>query len=156
MLLNLELPPQVRVLSQNRVYPYGTNDAVVLSHPAYLGALPRDIDPETVYIPRAWPEDLPYNRVDSRAQSTHMALALLAGWQQTRVCAVGWDGVCMGEPTASMPYPAERGIKGPNQGYLQGSDRWRQASIEAQALYGMVVLQIVSPRELANWVRSLL
>lgn len=153
-LADIKLPSSVRVISQNRVYPYGTNDVVVISHPCYLEYLPGDIAVETVYVPASWPDYQGFNRIDAPENSIHMSMQLLKNWGQLRACAIGWDAVVFDESDASVLYPPTRGVRQHHQGHLQGTLRWRRQLVEAQRQTGVVIIPMVSPRELQNWLSA--
>ena len=154
MLADYRIPQGMRVISQNRVYPYGTNDAVVVSRQCYLDQLPPDIAKETVYVPQSWSTDIEYNRLDAEENSIDLAFALLAQWGQTRACTLGWDALAFGETEPAVPYPASRGLKHSQQGLAQGTVRWRANSAAAQRRWGIVSVNVVTPRELAAWIAA--
>lgn len=154
MLCDYTIPKSMRVISQNRVYPYGTNDAVVVSRQCYLEDLPRDIARETVYVPQSWNSDLGYNRLDAEENSIDLAFALLASWGQTRACCLGWDALAFGETAPSVEYLPSRGLKQTHQGLLQGTTRWRENFLNAQRRWGIVTVNVVTPRELAAWIAA--
>ena len=151
-ILDRPIPPNIRFISQNRVYPYGTNDAVVVSRPEYLPHLPRDIDRSTVYVPAAWPPEMGYNRVDAPANCLHMTMALLARWGVSRACALGWDGIALDEPTASQPYPDA--VAQSNRGLKDGTKRWRRNLLEAQRATRVITLHICTAGEFDRWIAT--
>jgi hypothetical protein len=154
MLADRPMPSSMRVISQNRVYPWGTNDAVVVSRPCYLDQLPADIARETVYVPSSWSTDIHYNRLDAEENSIDLAFALLAEWGQTRACTLGWDALAFGETEPAVPYPVSRGLKQSQQGLAQGTVRWRQNLAAAQKRWGIMSVTVVTPRELAAWIAA--
>jgi len=154
MLADYRIPSSMRVISQNRVYPYGTNDAVVVSRQCYLDQLPADIDTATVYVPASWSPDIGYNRLDAEENSIDLAFALLAEWGQTRACVLGWDALAFGETAPSVEYLPSRGLKQSQQGIAQGTMRWRANSLAAQKRWGIITVTVVTPRELAAWITA--
>ncbi len=146
-----QLPSSIITVRLNRYQGPGQTDAVCIGSQAYVDLLPPDILPETVYMARDLKADRPYNRVNcERGTGYDVMCCLLRGWGIQVSAALGFDGINhdIGDQVVQPHNKLTQAAAGHHI-----RNRWRTQAQAARDRWGVYLIYMHTPAELAQWLK---